>query len=80
MLLKLKKIKNNLKSLLQKLKKYFDHLLWKFVQNFCVKYLNHLIQQNLNIIILLKLKKLKTISKFYCKIRKNMKNYGKNFK
>ena len=59
--------------LLQKFEKHIENSFRKFKKKFknCVKYQTHLIQQYLNEIILIKLKKLR---KFYCKNSKNIEN------
>ena len=53
----------------------------KFEQNLknCVKYQTHLIQQYLNDIILIKLKKLRKFWNFYCKNSKNIENLWQKF-
>ena len=45
----------------------------------CVKYQKHLIQHDLNKIILLKIKNLKIFCKFYCKNSENIENLWKKF-
>ena len=58
-LLKFKKLKQILIILLQKFEKHIENSFRKFEKKFknCVKYQTHLIQQYLNEIILIKLKK-----------------------
>ena len=45
----------------------------------CVKYQKHLIQHDLNEIVLLKLKNLRKFWEFYCKNSKNIENLRQKF-
>ena len=66
---------------LQNFEKHIENSFRKFEQKFknCVKYQTHLIQQYLNEIILIKLKKLRKFWKFYFKNSKNIENLWQKF-